>query len=197
MCHNPEYDKPVPRQLEEWCVPADPLHPGGLSGGTPSFFFRRYEGAPKGKLRTFRLLTCADCQWRIYEKNGTEGKWRIDLSVEDVQTGKVEKQTISVPQCILRRKDEDDDEESGGGPGKAEMSDLQKLIRDRLHLTGARQYAETKEYRDTKMPLCDLSTKPMIDPSKQEKPKSYGRGRRAVYEEEPKPEGENKWGWRQ
>lgn len=85
----------------------------------------------------------------------------------------------------------------GGGPGQAEVRDLQKLIRDRLHLTGARQYAETKEYRANKLPLCDLSTKPMIDPFDETPKKSYGFGRREVYEPPPKPEGQNKWGWRQ
>lgn len=127
--------------------------------------------------------------WRVYEKDGKQGVWRIDASLEDVQTRKVEKHTWYVPQCLLRRTDEND------GPGQAEIRDLHKYIRDRLGMSSARQFMGEPEKQ---LPLADFGYKQVIDDfAPQKGQKSYGYGKRKVYEEEPKKTGQNKYGWRQ
>ena len=158
----------------------------------------RYEGAPKGINRVLRLPSCADCHWRLYEKDGKQGVWRIDASIEDVQTGKTEKYTWAIPQCMLHRTDEND------GPGQAEIElDVHKYIRDRLGMSSARYFTKDKGI-NTGLPMADFGYKQMLDENgfapgmfgyKKPGQKKYGYGKREIYEEEPpKPKHH---GWRE
>lgn len=139
-----------------------------------------------------RLPTGADCVWRVYEKGGAPGAWRIDAEVQDAQTGITNSPTWAVPQIMLRRKDDGTDET----PGRATVADLEGYIRDRLGMSSARFHTGDLVH-SSGLPFAEISSKPVVDPNDPpEKPGGASAAFRRGFFDENKPK-ENLHGWRQ